>query len=342
MQTLLTEIERWRNEGKSVAIATVVKVYGSAPRPLGSKMAVSLSGNMVGSVSGGCVEGAVFEEAYIVMQQGQPKLIAYGITDELAALTVGLACGGTIEVFVEPLTGYELLRDGLQQGQLVAVATVIAGAALGQKLFIWADGRMAGTIGSNELTEQVRQYSVTLLAKQHHGRAHFTVGAETAELFVEVYPPPQKLMIIGAVHIAISLSTFAKSLGFQTIVIDPRGMFATRERFPQVDKLLVAWPDEVMADLHLDEATYIVTLTHDEKIDNPALQVALNSPARYIGALGSRVTHAKRLVALREMGVAEHQFSRLHAPIGLDIGASGPEEIAISIIAEIVAARRGN
>ncbi|RMF38186.1 MAG: XdhC/CoxI family protein [Chloroflexi bacterium] len=348
MRQLLATIERWREEGKRVALATLIRVYGSAPQPLGAKMAVSSAGEMIGSVSGGCVEGAILEEALAVLQTGRPRRLTFGIPDE-QAWEVGLACGGTIEVFVEPLVGpeepdealYEALREALEREEPVARAMVIAGPGLGRRMLIWPDGRTLGALASPSLEAQVLRHARALLAAQRPERATFSVDDETVELFLDVHPPPPKLVIVGAVQIAIPLVTFAKALGFRTFVVDARAAFATHERFPHADALIVKWPTEALAEIGLDEATYVVVLSHDEKLDNPALKMALESPARYVGALGSRKTHARRVEALRQMGVSEEAIARIHAPIGLDLGAQGPEEIAVAIIAEIVAVRRG-
>lgn len=234
---------------------------------------------------------------------------------------------------------YQALRRCLDEGQLVAVATVIVGPGLGKKLLIWPDGRTSGDLGSAQLNQRVVGYAADLLAAQESGRASFEVTGETVEVFVDVHPPPPRLIIVGAVHIAIPLVTFAKTLGFRTIVIDARSAFATRERLPHVDELIVEWPSTALKALDLDEATYVVVLSHDEKLDTPALQVALQSPARYVGALGSRKTHAKRVQALQELGIGAEQLARIHTPIGLDLGGQVPEEIALAIMAEIVAVR---
>ena len=236
---------------------------------------------------------------------------------------------------------YETLKRCLDQEQLVALATVIAGTGLGDKLLIWPDGRTVGSLGPAELNERVIRYTANLLAAQDPGRAAFNVGDETVEIFIDVYPPPPKLIIVGAVHIAVPLVTFANTMGFKTIVIDARSAFATRERFPHADQLIVEWPSKALARMRLDEATYLVVLSHDEKLDNPALQVALGCPLRYVGALGSTKTHAKRVKALGQMGMTDEQLARIHAPIGLDLGARSPQEIALAIMAEIVAVRHG-
>jgi len=244
---------------------------------------------------------------------------------------------------------YDLLKQSLNDEKLVALATVVAGPGLGAKLLIWPDGRTEGDLGGAGLNERVLRYSATLLAEQRSDRASFPstgrgasdVAGEPVEVFIDVFPPPPKLIIVGAVHVAIPLVTFAKELGFRTIVVDARSTFATPERFSHADELILEWPARALQKMTIDEATYVVVLTHDEKLDNPALKTALERPARYIGALGSTKTHAKRVEKLKAQGVTEEQLSRIHAPIGLNLGAQRPEEIAVSIIAEIVAASHG-
>jgi len=237
---------------------------------------------------------------------------------------------------------YETLKQSLEEQQLVAMATVIVGSGLGSKILIWPDGRTQGDLGSADLNEQVVRYATGLLtASQASERVSCEVAGETVEVFIDVYPPPPKLVIVGAVHIAIPLVTLAKTLGYRTVVIDARSAFATQERFGHADELVLEWPVEALQELDLDEATYVVVLSHDEKLDNPALQIALRSPARYIGALGSPKTHAKRVEALRQLGFSDEQLARIHAPIGWDLGARTAEEIALAIMAEMVAVRNG-
>jgi xanthine dehydrogenase accessory factor len=237
---------------------------------------------------------------------------------------------------------YEALRRSLKEEQLVALATVIGGPGLGAKLLVWPDGRTSGDLGSPGLNRQVIDHAMGLLAAVSESQAlSFDVAGQAVRVFIDVFPPPPKLVIVGAVHIAIPLVSFAKTLGFHTIVVDARSAFATEERFGHVDELVVTWPAQALEALNLDEATYVVVLSHDEKLDNPALRVALESPARYIGALGSRKTHAKRVKALKEMGISDEQLARIHAPIGLNLGGRTPEEIALAIMAEILAVRRG-
>jgi xanthine dehydrogenase accessory factor len=236
---------------------------------------------------------------------------------------------------------YDLLKQSLEDEKLVAVATVVAGPGLGNKLLIWPDGRTAGDLGIAGLNERVLRFSADLLADQRAGRSTFEVAGDPVDVFIDVFPPPPRLIIVGAVHVAIPLVTFARELGFRTVVVDARSAFATPERFSHVDELILKWPAKALQEIEIDENTYVVVLTHDEKLDNPALQIAMRSPARYIGALGSPRTHAKRVQHLKAQGATDEQLNRIHAPIGLDLGAQRPEEIAVSIIAEIVAVSHG-
>ena len=342
MRELLPTIDRWRAEGKGVALATVVRLYGSAPLPLGAKMAVSSAGEMAGSVSGGCVEGAVAQEALAILKSGHPKLIAYGIADELAQ-SVGLACGGTIEVFVEPIEKsvrmsiYQQFEEAVRGGRLVVLATVLSGPTIGSKLLLFPNGEQYGALGDATLEDAVCSRARLFFAALQSERLSIESAGGPAELFIDVQPPQPCLWIVGAVHIAAALVIYARTLGFRTVVLDPRTAFATPERFAHADQLIARWPGDVLAEAALDESACVVVLTHDEKIDNPALVAVLGSSARYIGALGSRKTHARSAAALKALGVDDAQIARIHAPIGIDIGARRPEEIALAIMAEIVA-----
>jgi xanthine dehydrogenase accessory factor len=345
MRDLLPQINHWRRQGKQVAVGTLVQVYGSAPQPLGVKMAISSAGEIAGSVSGGCVEGAVAQEALAVLAAGQPKLVEYGIADELAQ-SVGLACGGQIAVYVEPWPADDPINrayeGALDEARMVALAFVIRGPLTGRRLLIWLGDESAGTLGVESLDRQTVARAQTLMEMHQPQVIGFDVKGEQgirSALFVDVQPPPPKLLIVGAVHIAIPLITFAKVLGYHTVVLDARSAFATPERFAHADRLQVGWPADALPSLHVDEGTCIVVLTHDEKIDDPALLYACRSPARYIGALGSRRTHAARVERLRHLGLSEAEIARIHAPIGLDIGARKPEEIAVAILAEMVATK---
>ena len=236
---------------------------------------------------------------------------------------------------------YEAFQTAIQMGKLVALATQISGPNVGAKLLVWPDGNTVGDLGATTLNEQTIVRAQALMTDQRSERIIVETADEPVEIFIDVQVPPRKLIVVGAVHIAIHLITFANSLGYHTTVVDARSAFATSERFPHVDNLITQWPADALTELGIDESTVIVVLTHDEKLDNPALDVAIRSPARYIGALGSQKTHGRRVNALKEMGATNEQIARIHAPIGLDIGAKGPEEIAVSIMAEIVAVQRG-
>jgi len=346
MREIWTEIERWRKAAKQVALASVIRVEGSSLRPAASKMAVTSTGDIVGSVTGGCVEGAVYDEAQSVIQTGKPRRLSYGISDS-TAWGVGLACGGSIHVFVESLAGgpwsglVDEIRDCLEGQHLVALITVVAGPGLGNKLLLWPDGRQSGDLGSPALNAQATLLAAPCWATHSPALVSGVDARSEVELFIDVLAPLPRLIIIGAVHIAIPLVTIARTMNYRTIVIDARSAFATRERFYHADELIVDWPASALERLHIDESTCIVCLSHDEKLDNPSLTIALASPARYVGALGSRQTHAKRLVELRAIGVSEESLARIHAPIGLDLGARGPEEIALAIMAEIIAVGHG-
>jgi len=237
---------------------------------------------------------------------------------------------------------YTTFADAVKRGRLVGLATVLAGPNVGRKLLLWPNGATEGDLGAADLNAAVAERAKEAFASQQTTRYSIDTATGVADVFLEVQAPLPKLILIGAVHIAIPLVTFGKTLGFRTIVLDARSAFATPERFDHADELIIQWPADALAEIGIDEATYIVVLTHDEKIDNPALAVALTSPARYVGALGSKKTHARRVAALQEMGVTAAQISHIHAPIGINIGARRPEEIAVSIIAEIVAVMNGS
>ena len=238
-------------------------------------------------------------------------------------------------------TIFEHFSAAVRAGQLVAMATVVAGPDLGSKLLIHANGRLEGSTTDAEADQAIQEKASALLNEQKSELVEIATPNAQRTIFLEVYTPPSKLIIIGAVHAAISLVTFANTLGFETYVIDARSGFATQDRFPHVQHLIVEWPEDALAKIHFDESTYFLTLTHDDKFDTPALAYALKQPARYIGALGSKKTHAKRVEQLKEMGCSDEEIARIHAPIGLYLGGKRPEEIAVSIIAEIVAVKNG-
>ena len=234
---------------------------------------------------------------------------------------------------------YNQLQLSLESEKSVALSTIILGEAVGQKMLVWPDGRTSGNLSTKGLTEAIVRHSQRLFEQQKSERISLNVEGRTVEVFIDVFPPPPKLIIVGAVHAAISLVTFANVLGFHTKLIDPRSVFATPKRFSEVDELIVKWPHEALSASDFNESTYFVVLSHDEKLDIPALKLALENNCRYVGALGSRKTQARRTEKLKEMGITKEQLAKIHAPIGLNLGGRRAEEIAVSIIAEIVAVR---
>ncbi len=339
LRDVVAAVDTWLREGESVAIATVVETWGSAPRVAGAKMAVSGTGRIAGSVSGGCVEGAVVQSAQQVLRTGTPRLLHFGVADD-TAWSVGLACGGTIDVFVAPLDRemYAAERAALLADRSFAVATMISGPEepFGRHLFLDSEGHRLGDFGDalGVLAEEA------LRATLASGRSR-RQPLPASELFLEVTPPAPTLVIVGGVHIAVALVPLAKSLGFRVVVVDPRPPFASKARFPLADAIVTEWPDEALGTLGLTSAAAVAVFAHDPKLDDPALKVALASPAFYVGALGSKKTQEKRRARLAEAGLSEEQLDRLHAPIGLDLGGRSPEEIALAVMAEIVAARNG-
>lgn len=339
LRDILPDLDRWYKKHKSIAIATVVQTWGSSPRGAGSKMALTLDGKITGSVSGGCVENAVVEAGVESLKTNQPQLLHFGVADE-TAWAVGLACGGSIDVFVKPLDMdfLEELRSVINDKQQAVTVTVVRGPneLMGRESLIREDRHVTGTFG-NEWDEKVLNLAYETLLR---GISRRVMLNEDIEIFLEVILPPPTLIIVGGVHIAVSLTSLAKTLGYRTIIIDPRKSWGNDERFPHVDQLIQAWPDDAFEQVTITRSTAIAMLTHDPKLDDPALKIALSSSAFYVGALGSKTTHAKRRERLLNEGMTELQLSRLHAPIGLDIGAQTPEEIALAIMAEVVNAHR--
>ncbi len=334
MKDIVTQIDQWLAAGESIVLATVVQTWGSSPRQAGAKMAFTATGAIVGSVSGGCVEGAVIEAGQETLQSGQPQLLHFGVTDE-TAWDVGLACGGTIEVFVQVLDTavYTHRRHLITQNKAGAVLTIIHGPGLGKSMVVGRDGRTTGSLG-DELNLRAIQIAQSALKSQR------VQLADGVEIFVEAALPAPTLVMVGGVHIAIALTSMAQTLGYQTIVIDPRRSFGSEARFPHADAVIQAWPNKAFEQIELTEETAVALLTHDPKIDDPALKIILDSPVFYIGALGSRTTHTKRRQRLQKSGFDEAVINRIHGPVGLDIGAKTPEEIALSIMAEIVRMQR--
>jgi xanthine dehydrogenase accessory factor len=339
MRDILTDLDRWQTQRQTAALATVVQTWGSSPRQPGARLALTPEGQLTGSVSGGCVEGAVFEEGVQAIRTGQARLVHFGVADE-TAWEVGLACGGSLDVFVQPLDWdwYAAQRAALQAEEPFANATLVRGPAaeLGQTLLLTAEGVAWSSLGPARQAEVLPAARAALSA----GRTGVVPVGE-AQVFVEVVLPPPTLVAVGGVHITLALVDLARTLGYRTVVVDPRAAFGSQERFPpdRVDRLISAWPDEALAQLKLTPSTAVAMLTHDPKLDDPALLVALPSPAFYVGALGSQTTQARRRERLLAQGLTPAQLARLHGPIGLDLGGRTPEEIALSILAEIVRAR---
>jgi len=309
MREVLDEYLAWRQliPKVEIAIATVTETWGSSPRPLGSKMIVSSDGKMAGSVSNGCIEGAVFEEAQKVLESGQSRLVDYGVADE-TAFEVGLACGGHIQV-------------------LISVASEVHDS-LAEKL---VENRPC------YLETELATGDAALLLKAPDRDQPWRYG----DLFVEPFPRLPHMVIVGAIHIAVPLHRLAKLMGYRVTVVDARAKFATAERFPEADEVIVAWPDEALAGIPIDRSTAVVILTHDPKFDMPALRAVLGKGAGYIGAIGSSKTNANRFDALREEGFSDQALAAVHGPIGLDLGGRGAEETALGIMAEVTAARHG-
>ncbi|GAB5436385.1 XdhC family protein [Falsiruegeria mediterranea] len=307
----------WHRKGVGAALATVVQTWGSAPRRVGSQLVIGGDGRIEGSVSGGCVEGAVIVEAIEAIEEGEARLLEFGVSDE-DAFAVGLACGGTIRVLVEPV-GKVLSEDML--AELVQIRA----------------GRDAVAYEVNITTGKRRLVRDGYAERMRMDRSGF---AEDGDTFVAVHNPPLRLIVVGAVHIAQALVPMARIAGYDPVIVDPREAFASDQRFPG-EQILHDWPDEAVAKLGLDPRTALVLLTHDPKLDDPALQAALAADVFYIGALGSTRTHAKRVERMQAAGFTTDQIDRIHGPIGLDIGAAGPPEIAVAILGEMTAVLRG-
>ncbi|SDP73586.1 xanthine dehydrogenase accessory factor [Pedococcus dokdonensis] len=361
MREVLPELLRWWRAGATVGVGTVVGTWRSAPRPAGAAMLVGPGGEAVGSVSGGCVEGAVYELAGSVVADGVPVLQRYGVSDD-DAYAVGLTCGGILDVFVESVssTTYPELgevADDIEAGRPVAVATVIEHpdpARLGRRLVVRPeqDGAVgaSGTLGSSRADDAVTDDARGLLAS---GRTEtLTYGpdgerrGEGMRVFVSSFAPKPRMLVFGAIDFAAAVAHQGHFLGYHVTVCDARPVFATRSRFPSADEVVVTWPHrylEAERDAgRIDSRTVICVLTHDPKFDVPVLEVALRLPeVAYVGAMGSRRTHDDRMARLREAGLTERELARLSSPVGLDLGARTPEETAVSIAAEIIALQWG-
>ncbi len=357
MHELLDILDAWRAGSADVGVgrAVVVRTFGSAPRPEGAVLLVADDGRIAGSVSGGCVEGAAAEQILASRKEGRERVIRYGISDE-QAWGVGLACGGTIDVLVSPAipAAAELAAretgEGRGDGRVIVTPLPAdapppvsgahppgKGSAPAAPLVVHEDGRLDGSLGDAAQDALLAVAGLEALAKG----VSRTIMIGGRQLFLEAYPVRPRLVVVGAVEVARTLVRMAKDLGYETVVIDGRAAFATRARFPDVDRLVLGWPDEVADEIGLGPADAVAVLAHDVKFDEPAIVTALARGCRYVGAVGSRRTQADRRARLLEAGVAPADLDRLRGPIGLDLGGRLPAETALSILAEVVAERRG-
>ncbi|MDX3259648.1 XdhC family protein [Streptomyces sp. MI02-2A] len=349
MREILPALHRWYTTGSPFGLATVVAVSRSAPRGPGAAMAVGPGDEVVGSVSGGCVEGAVFELAQEVVESGETRVETFGYSDE-DAFAVGLTCGGEITLLVRRVTPAEdvsfgAVAESVAAGRPVTVATVIDGPApRGATLAIWPD-EVSGSLGSSGLDAAVTADARGGLALGATGRRHYGRHGERREdavtVFLHSFAPPPRMLVFGAIDYAAAVARIGDFLGYRVTVCDARPVFATAKRFPEGAEVVVDWPHRYLHGTATDDRTVICVLTHDPKFDVPLLEEALRRPAAYIGAMGSRRTHDDRMKRLTEAGLTEAELARLRSPIGLDLGARTPEEVAVSVAAEIVALRWG-
>ncbi|GAA5127702.1 XdhC family protein [Haloechinothrix salitolerans] len=352
MRDVLLEIDAWYANGTRFALATVINAFHSTPRQPGAAMAVSADGEVVGSVSGGCVESAVYELGREVLETGQPTTQRYGISDD-DAFAVGLTCGGTIDILVQPVDTASFpefgdLADAINAEVPVAVATVVsADDRLGTRLIVWPD-RVIGSLGDPALDAAVTEDMAGMLDQGTTAVRHYGLRGERRRdeiaVFVHSFAPPPRMFVFGAIDFAAAVARIGKFLGYHVTVCDARPVFATRKRFPDADNVVVSWPHRFLAEATdgglVDGRTVLCVLTHDPKFDVPLLELALRTDAGYIGAMGSRRTHDDRLMRLRERGLGDGELARLASPIGLDLGARTPEETAVSVAAEIIAMKR--
>ncbi|MEZ0066377.1 xanthine dehydrogenase accessory factor [Streptacidiphilus sp. MAP12-20] len=348
MRDILPTLRRWYATGAEFGLATVVGVTRSAPRAPGAAMAVGPGDEVAGSVSGGCVEGAVFDLAQEVVRTGRAQLSTFGYSDD-DAFAVGLSCGGEITLLVRPVSAaldrtFDPVAASVAEQQPVALATLLDTPDIGAVLAVWPD-RVAGSLGSSGLDAAVTadargELAQGVTAQRHYG-LHGERRMDQVTVFLQSFAPPPRLLVFGAIDFAAAVADLGAFLGYRVTVCDARPVFATARRFPPQVEVVVDWPHRYLAATQVDRSTVICVLTHDPKFDVPVLEVALRTPAAYIGVMGSRHTHEDRLRRLRESGVDEPALARLHAPIGLDLGARTPEEVAVSIAAEIVSSRWG-
>jgi xanthine dehydrogenase accessory factor len=358
MRDVLEDLDRWYGQGEPVAMATVVATWRSAPRPAGATMLVGADGTAVGSVSGGCVEGAVYELAQQVVESGEPVLQRYGVSDD-DAFAVGLTCGGILDIYVERIDNdlfpqFKDVVSAIRTGSPVAVVTCVQSTGddpahrVGHRLIVYPD-RAEGTLGTQRIDDAVTDDVRGMLAAGRTGVLRYGYDGERRgdelTLFVASYQAPPRMIVFGAIDFAAAVARIGVFLGYKVTVCDARPVFATKRRFPDAHEVVVAWPHRYLqaeSDANrIDERTVVCVLTHDPKFDAPVLEVALRLPLAYVGAMGSRRTHEDRLSRLREAGMSEAELARLASPVGLDLGARTPEETAVSVAAEIIAAQWG-
>lgn len=338
MRDVIDDVQRWLDSGeRHIVLATVIRTFNSAPRGVGSKMAIRGDGKIAGSVSGGCVEAAVIEEGVRMAAHQPPRILHFDTADE-NAWEIGLPCGGSIDVLIEHLNQehFRFLRERLRENEQVVAVTVIRGpeALLGEKIAFARRGEPFGTARTTLFERLMRA------ARPLTSSAIVDIG-EGMEAFVDVIPPATTMVIVGGVHVGLALARLARIVGYRTVVIDPRKTFGNAERFPDVDRLLQVWPDEAYRMIELTPETAVAVLTHDPKLDDPALAGALRSAAFYVGAMGSARSQEQRRTRLQRLGLTQAEIARIHGPIGLDIAAATPEEIGLSILSEVVALTRG-
>ncbi|OLF09371.1 XshC-Cox1 family protein [Actinophytocola xinjiangensis] len=355
MRDVLDELVRRYSAGEPVALGTVVATFSSAPRAPGAAMVVAQDGTASGSVSGGCVEGAVYEQGQEVIGTGAPVLSRYGVSDD-DAFAVGLTCGGIIDIYTERISAQDFpefgdLAKSIQNEEPVALATVVAHPSadrLGRRLVVWPS-RTLGDLGTDRINDAVADDARGMLATGRTGTLHYGEQGERRgegmSVFVSSFEPPPRMLVFGAIDFAAAMARLGSFLGYRVTVCDARPVFATRSRFPSADEVVVDWPHRYLAAEveagRVDGRTVVAVLTHDPKFDVPVLEVALRTDVGYVGAMGSRRTHDDRMARLREAGLTEEELTRLASPIGLDLGARTPEETAVSIAAEIISLRWG-
>ena len=344
MREIIQEVLPSFNSGSPFALATVTRTWSSAPRPVGASMAVLQNGEVIGSVSGGCVEGAIHEASLEVLKTGVPQSVTYGVSDD-NAFAVGLTCGGTIELYIQLIDAktfpnFAGVARTIKEERPIGVVTIIAGPGLlGARIVITKDGA-EGTLGNEGLDHAVIEDARGLLDQGKTKTIKIGSNGERRmddlSLFVESFAPAPKMIVFGAIDFAAAVAKIGKFMGYHVTVCDARAIFATKRRFPDADEVIVEWPHRFLPTVEVDERTVICVLTHDPKFDVPVLEIALRTKAGYIGAMGSRRTHEDRTQRLKDIGMSEAEIARLRSPIGLDLGARTPEETAVSIAAEII------